>query len=144
MKDKHQGFEARVFSRHGGLLPGTVVYMKPIEWLFGRPVLFAIVDRTTGVRGIEVGANDFANDFRRIGGDVKVKPPPVRLGPEHTVVFTGDAPTAEVMALLNALHLTKEFLWKHCQDDGNARDLEAAINQAMNPFMGPPFAGQPT
>lgn len=63
---KRQGFDARVLVRTNGLSVGSVVYIKPVEYLYSTPTLFAVLNRKTGVPEYYIDGNEFRNRFEKL------------------------------------------------------------------------------
>lgn len=60
------GFNARVTIRHERLNIDDVVYLKPVEFKYSTPILFAIINRANGVAKDYIDGNEFRNRFEKV------------------------------------------------------------------------------
>ena len=60
-----RSFNAKVIIKHENLNIGDVVYLKPLEFKYSSPTLYAVINRKNGVAESYIDGNEFKNRFER-------------------------------------------------------------------------------
>ena len=67
--DKKKGFEVRCIAKHENVNYGDVSYIKPVEFYFSTPTLYAILNRADGTSIGYITGSEFKNMFTELSDD---------------------------------------------------------------------------